>query len=87
MTAVVLFIAGISLGFLMPRFLTLGLTALVPLYYLGLHLSLWGDGVGDQWLWAMVFLCAVSFFGILVGVLLGGGNRMVQDRNRPAGSV
>ncbi|MBN8870486.1 MAG: hypothetical protein J0H66_11445 [Solirubrobacterales bacterium] len=83
MTAVTLFIVGISLGFLLPRFLTLSLTALVPLYYVGLHLSLWGDGVGEQWLWAMVFLYAVSFFGILFGVLLGGGNRMVRDRDHP----
>lgn len=78
MTAVLLFVVGISLGFLLPWPRTLLLSFLVPLYYLGVHLGIWGEGLGDQWVWAMTFLMVTVFASVAVGIMLGGGTKLLD---------
>ena len=80
MSAVLLFIVGTSIGFLFPWPRTLLAVLLIPLYYLGVQLSLWGSGLGGQWFWAMSFLIATSFAAIVIGILLGGGNRFLNRK-------
>ena len=78
MTAVLLFVVGMSLGFFLPWPRTLLLALLVPLYYLGEHLGTWGEGPGDQWIWAMTFLTVTVFASVAIGIMLGGGTKLLD---------
>lgn len=80
MTAVALFMAGAGLGFFFPWPRTLLVTLLVPVYYLAVFLGLWGSGLGDQWIWAMTFLIVTTFIAISIGIMLGGGTKLLEGR-------
>lgn len=62
---------AVALGFAIPRWPLLVLaTAAWPAYVLSRKLSLWGHGVGDGWIQAVVVLTIVTMFATGLGVLL-----------------
>jgi hypothetical protein len=72
-TAVVACIASAALaGFTLGRWWVVVIAGLVwPIFFLGLHESFWGSGVGDGWPAAAVALTATTTAGASAGVLAG----------------
>lgn len=70
LTGLIYVAAGLLLGFLFPRPWVFVAALAVPLYFLGLKESWWGNGVGDQWQWAMLFLILLGVMALAAGAAL-----------------
>lgn len=74
-----------ALGFSIPKRLTVLIAgALWPLYVLSRKLSLWGHGVGDGWVQALVVLTITTLCATALGVFLR--KRLTASNRRPSTS-
>jgi hypothetical protein len=63
-------VASFFVGFAIPRWFAVpAVSALVPLYMLGLSQGWWGTGVGDGWQYGLAIGIAVAAIGAAAGVL------------------
>jgi hypothetical protein len=75
-----------ALGFAIPKWPAVLIAgALWPLYVLSRTLSLWGHGVGDGWLQALVVLTITTLLATALGVVLR--RRLTGADRRPSSSA